>query len=309
MAIVRRLIKSSLEGVASLFAASGFRRGFAARGGRLVLAWHNVVPHGERQCGERSLHMPWQDFLDQLSVLETEAEIVPLSRIRDPGVSARRKPLVALTFDDAYSGAVSAAIPELVRRKLPATMFVAPGILDRKPFWWDSLASAETGFLEPGLREHALTVLRGDGEQVINWASTLRLPIQTLPEHSLGASAQSVRQITWTDSIELGAHSWSHANLAALIPSALADELKRPMDWIRESGVIRPVTISYPYGSHSREVDLAATAVGYSAAFRVDGGWIAEGRVSDFVLPRFNVPAGLSIAGLQARLGGWWPLR
>jgi hypothetical protein len=36
-------------------------------------------------------------------------------------------------------------IPELVRRGLPATVFVAPALLDQRAFWWDRLANPTTG--------------------------------------------------------------------------------------------------------------------------------------------------------------------
>jgi hypothetical protein len=61
--------------------------------------------------------------------------------------------------------------------------------------------------------------------------------------------------------------------------------------------------LAYPYGISSPEVERAAKAVGYMAAFRVHGGWMkrADTRWS---LPRFNVPAGLSRAGFRLRLAG-----
>lgn len=70
--------------------------------------------------------MSCQDFERQLDWLVAHFDVIPLSeaqqRIR-AGVCQR--PTVAITFDDGYADNADFAIPELVKRGLPATYFVA----------------------------------------------------------------------------------------------------------------------------------------------------------------------------------------
>lgn len=66
------------------------------------------------------------DFLRQLDWLQTNLDIVSLAeaqrRIRSNHCN---RPTVSITFDDGYGENAEFAIPELVRRQLPATYFVA----------------------------------------------------------------------------------------------------------------------------------------------------------------------------------------
>jgi peptidoglycan/xylan/chitin deacetylase (PgdA/CDA1 family) len=105
--------------------------------------------------------------------------------------------------------------------------------------------------------------------------------------------------------ITLGAHSWSHANLCALEPTELERELSAPDEWLRARFDCVVPFFSYPYGLSSPAVEAAAARSGYRAALRVDGGWMSRaGHDRPLALPRFNVPAGLSLDGFRLRLAG-----
>src|SRR5687767_498679 len=80
----------------------------------LILAYHNVLPEGEAPVGERSLHLPLTRFREHLEHLARHHEVVPLPALLDGEGSTGRRPRVAITFDDAYHGALSVALPELV---------------------------------------------------------------------------------------------------------------------------------------------------------------------------------------------------
>ena len=97
------------------------------RGKRLILAYHGIIPDGERPAGERALFVSQRDFATQLDALVTDADVAPLDRLDEPGDG---RPRVSITFDDAYAGAVTAGVSELAKRGLPATIFVVPARLD-----------------------------------------------------------------------------------------------------------------------------------------------------------------------------------
>lgn len=70
--------------------------------------------------------MSTNDFARQLDWLQEHFDVVSLAeaqrRIR---AATNNRPTVAITFDDGYAENVQFAIPELARRELPATYFVA----------------------------------------------------------------------------------------------------------------------------------------------------------------------------------------
>ena len=272
------------------------------RGARLVLAYHGVVPNGEVVAGERALFVTQREFGRQLELVTRLAQIVPLSEIAEAGGD---RPRVAITFDDAYRGAVVAGVEELAHRGLPATFFVAPGRLDDHVFWWDALANSD-GLLDPAIRRYALEQLAGVDERVREWArSTGRACRDDVPPHARTASLDELRRAVAVPGITVGSHSWSHASLAELSPSSVEDELTRTERWLQREFPDRCVPwLAYPYGIDSTEARLVATGLGYLGALRVSGGWHHAETEAPFGRPRMNVSAGLSLAGFSARMNG-----
>lgn len=268
-------------------------------GRALILAYHNVVPE-DRGLGDRSLHLPWRSFQGQLDLLETHCEVRELSSLLTEGPRGGR-PNVAITFDDAYVGAVELALPELVRRRLPGTLFVAPGLLGAPGFWWDELA--EGPGLPEALRQEALEAAAGQPE-VIRRKFGTGSSNRSLPRHYRCADAEALVALASLQGLSFGAHSWSHANLARLPLPELEVELSRPAAWLKEAGLPVIPVLAYPYGRFSAEVETAAARAGYLAGLRVDGGWIPAGAERPWSLPRYNVPAGLSDDGFVLRLSG-----
>jgi len=271
------------------------------RNGVLVLAYHNVLPPSERRSGDASLHLSLPDFVRQLEILEETSEVVPLETAL--GLSdCSDRPRVAITFDDAYEGAVTLAVPEMKKRGLPATIFVAPGLLGSNT-WWDMLADKEAGSIPDVKRNYALDTLSGKREAVLEWAgidSALRG--RGLPRI---ASREELATATGYAELTLASHTWSHTDLTSISHDELEPELSKPLAWLKE-GFDRVVPLlSYPYGKSNGVVERAALDTGYAAAFRVEGGWITpEHRSRPAFVPRLNIPAGISAEGFRLRLAG-----
>jgi peptidoglycan/xylan/chitin deacetylase (PgdA/CDA1 family) len=296
--LAKRALFATLRG--SGVAAIARRR---MRGRTLVLAYHGIVPDGESPAGERSLHLPQRRFAEQLDELRGTCDVVPLDAVlSDARVS---RPRAAITFDDAYHGAVSAGAVELARRDLPATVFVAPGFVPGGRFWWDDLATAHAGELPERLRRTALEDCRGDDALVRRWAAASGLDAATpTPAFTRAASLQELADAAAAGRITFGAHTWRHPALPRLGPEALAEELARPLAWLREHFPERTLPwLAYPYGLESPAVRAAARDAGYVAALRVDGGWMRAGD-DQLALPRLNVSAGMSLDAFALRLAG-----
>lgn len=285
-------------------AAALSRRRFRCR--TLVLAYHNVLEDGAPVAGDRSLHLPRREFARQLDHLAESYDVVPIGALAEPvdeeGYAASGRPRVIITFDDAYAGALTAGVQELVKRRMPATIFVAPGLLGTVP-WWDILAEESGGIIPAALRNHALDSLGGNAESVFdahlprhNARQSTRFPHIGTDAQLAGAAAQT--------GITLGSHTWSHPNLRSLEGSALELELTRSLEWLKGRFPAITLALSYPYGLCTRAVETAAARCGYHGAFRIDGGWIPKTPPSQYALPRLNIPSGLSLDGFRLRIAG-----
>ena len=275
------------------------------RGARLVLAYHNVVATDDPPVhGDRSLHLPIRRFREQLDLLQRLAvRFVPVQAPLSPGAA---HPEVAITFDDAYADAMAIAVPELAARGIPATVFVAPGILGTPAMWWDLLALPPTGVMPPGVRERALEEHRGRHSEVVEamvpgGVADDRLP----PALRIATETELAAALQLHPGLAVGAHTWSHPNLTRLAGAELEEELVRPLEWLRSRWRDRTVGwLAYPYGLASRELVPAVERAGYSGSVLVQGGWQRPDSPAHST-PRFNVSSGLSTPGFGARLNGF----
>lgn len=301
---MRRALKHAAEVLLSRGGAVRVARALGRRRA-LVLAYHNVVPDGQPPGGDLSLHISRGAFAAHLDLLARDHQVVPLHSLLSGSSAAAGRPPVAITFDDAYHGAVTAGVRELASRGMPATIFVAPRFLGGRSFWWDSFGDADDAGLAESFRMHALGPLRGEEEVIRRWAATHGETERPVPCHARAASEEDLREAVSHPGITLGSHTWSHPNLARLTPEEVREQLARPLVWLRErfGDAVIPV-LAYPYGLSSSCAEQAAEAVGYSAGFRVEGGHLPEQQGNAFALPRLNVPSGLSAAGLALRSAG-----
>ena len=275
-----------------------------AAGRTVVLAYHNVLPDGAPAVGERSLHLPRRRFAAQLDVLRRTHDIVPLATVAERSPSGAR-PRAAITFDDAYRGAVTAGVAEVVTRGLPATVFVAPAFVGGRTFWWDALADPDSGVMAEALHDEALERLAGDDAAVRAWAPGAGLRETPVPDHARVADERELLAAASLPGVTLASHSWSHPNLALLDSDALREQLTRPLEWLRQRFPAAVIPwLAYPYGISSPEVETAAARAGYRAALRVNGDWLAAGSAPVYAMPRLNVPAGMTIDGFVLRTSG-----
>lgn len=304
LAGARRLVKSGVESIlgSRLARAVAQRR---VRGARLILAYHNIIDEGTPPShGDRSLHLRLDQFRLQLDCLaECSLRVVPLDAADQ---DADDTPRVSITFDDASAGAVRLAVPELAARGLPATIFVAPGILGLEAPWWDRLADPAAGQVPPRIRQVALDALGGSHEQIMAAARTRQWSEHEVrPSMRIASEDELEEAMASHPTLTLGAHSWGHVNLTSRAGEALRLELRRPLGWLRDRWGDRCLPwLAYPYGLETPALRSAVASAGYRGALLIDGGW--HRRASDrMMVPRLNVAAGLSHDGFRARLAGF----
>jgi peptidoglycan/xylan/chitin deacetylase (PgdA/CDA1 family) len=273
-----------------------------AEGGQTaILLYHRVAD--EAAGRDLGLAVSPAAFASQLEVLGDR--IVALDAL---AAGEARPGSVALTFDDGYADNLAA----LRDAGVPATVFVSTGhVAEGQTFWWDELErllrtattqaplvveldseprawrcpepalGALNAMLQPldaGRIEHVLAQVRG-------WAAA---PAGADP---LPLTLDELRELAGHATI--GAHTRTHANLAARDEATARAEIERSRDDLAAWLGTAPTAFAYPFGVPGRHFGppaqrLAAEA-GFSFAVANAPGLV--GRASDrLALPRLVAP-------------------
>jgi peptidoglycan/xylan/chitin deacetylase (PgdA/CDA1 family) len=215
----KRLTKLVLSGGFFLFmsAANLIRR----LTGRKPLPTCVILDYHAVACEER------KQFAGQMDAL---------LRWTTPIAADSRKPLslgrryAAVTFDDGLQCVLQNAIPELVQRRIPATLFVVANLLGSKPNW--------TMFGED----------YDDHEPIAHLEQLKALP---------------------ADLIAIGSHTLSHPWLPSLIDSEAKTELAGSRDLLKNL-MSRDIRLfSFPYGASTERLVGLCREAGYERVFTI----------------------------------------
>lgn len=236
----------------------------------VVLCYHSVHPTKSFASATPTT------FSRHLDWLAATCDVVPLAHIpqalANPG---RPRPAVAITFDDGYVDNYEFAFPLLHDRALPATFFVTAGLLEKDPE-----VLARMRMLRQSSREDV---------HPLEWA-------QVRVMHAAG--------------MEIGAHTYSHPNLATLSGPKARDELSRSKQIIEERLGDQVRSMAYPFGKPGRHFSGQTASlveeVGYEYACAV---LFRAVRFSDsrLAIPRLTV-SGDAVNGLREKVLGTWDL-
>lgn len=270
----------------------------------IILSYHNVVSDPAAAHGDTSLHLPLRAFCDQMRELAAHYTVVPLAALRLPRQRLDR-PRVAITFDDAYAGAVRNALPYLADAALPATMFVAPERLGGRSFWWDAVTGPAGTGPTPAFRDAVLDQFEGgDGAARAN-AERFGLTLREVPSECLSATEAELRTaLVENPLLALGAHGWTHDSLPTLANSALRAELEQSFGWLARFGARGVPWIAYPYGRASRIVEHEAARAGFHGGMLINGGPRRPLVRRPFSFERVNVTAAMTDRGFALRAAG-----
>jgi peptidoglycan/xylan/chitin deacetylase (PgdA/CDA1 family) len=109
----------------------------------LILLYHSIA---EVESDPWSLSVSPAHFAEHLDVITSSHRPLPLSELVRLSADGRAPPdAVALTIDDGYANNLLAAKPLLERAGVPATVFIATGMLGGSEFWWDEIARIVLG--------------------------------------------------------------------------------------------------------------------------------------------------------------------
>ena len=305
--------------------ATGLHRALAAPGLGVILTLHRVRPFAPPTPGyapNRLLEVTPQ-FLDAaLSLIAARGmAFVTLAeaarRLRQGG-----PPFAALTFDDGYRDTRDIALPILERHGAPATVFFAPGLIERTArLWWLELEEAIRRFDAVELAGLSLPsrtpAQKSAAFERLYWTLRARPEAELLDAVAALATRAGVNSaalaepdfLTWDETlafahhplVSVGAHSLSHRRLAQWPAEAARTEIVGCKAALEARLGAKVTSFAYPVGDPTsagpREFALAREA-GYEIAVTTRPGMLfAEHADHLHALPR------LSLNGLWQDVG------
>lgn len=191
-----------------------------------ILCYHSVEPEWNSPLATRPT-----EFAQHCSWLARHRTVVPLGAAIDRLDTSGRLPrgVVTLTLDDGFAALHEHALPELVRHRLPATVFLV----------------AET--------------LTAAG-RAVDWVDTPPpYPLRTLDLDQILEMQEA--------GVDFQSHSWAHHDLTTLDFGSCVQDLRAGRELLEEL-LERPVPfLAYPRGRHDAQVRRAAARAGYSHGF------------------------------------------
>lgn len=291
-----------------------------------ILCYHSILPDRATTApwltawdGGGGLHLPVDQFREQLQFLARHYRVVPLMDVVEALSEGRRPPprSVVLTCDDGYANNLSVAAPLLADYGFPATIFLATDYIDRQGlFWWDDLRARLWT-----RKEFGSGVVTG-GAALVRGAELLRAA--TLAERTQRLDAWSVGQVvrddalrpaTWDEcraappNIQFGGHGASHRLLGEIDIDTARQELRDCRQALaRELGERAVPVFCYPAGQWTPDVRAALPAAGFKAAV-VAGSQRADQRLASradelALLPRVGVNSRMPLAAFAGSVAG-----
>lgn len=168
---------------------------------RAVLTYHSICEADDVLSTRPAL------FREQMSALQRSGyQVVGLEELVRRGAGSR--PVVALTFDDAFLDFAENAAPVLREFGYPATVFVVSEFAGKTNDWPGQV---------PGF----------GGRPLMSWEQLAKI-----------ANA----------GFQIGGHCRTHAHLARMDTRGIASEIRGGLDEIERQTGSRPTSFAYPYG-------------------------------------------------------------
>jgi len=304
-------------------------------GAGAILAFHRVrhpEPSINFAVNRRNIVSPdrFGELLDLLAAAGVEIVSLDeaLTRLHSP--SAGR--FVCLTFDDGYRDNHDVLLPIVRARRIPITVYVAPGLLDGSaPLWWyglDTALSRVSNIRLPLIGDvelpagnpadkvaafaTALQFLLGAGACETSQVATALRERYGIDFGALAATHmmtwEMVRELAACPFVEIGAHTVSHPNLARLSEAEARWEMAESCARL-EAETGRSVRhFAYPFGTRSaigaRELRLARDLGFASSVTAVPGNLFPRHLHRLQAWPRHGVGPDDGPDALQLKLAG-----
>ena len=238
-----------------------------APGRVVVLCYHSIHPSKPFRSATPEL------FGEHLAWLKQNCDVIPFTDVLPATLSRKRRPSVAITFDDGHEDNHRFAFPLLKDNRLTATFFLTAGLLEKDSHVID--------------RFERIRQCDYDAIRPLDWSQV---------EEML------------QEGMQVGAHSYSHRNFARLGRSELQHELADAKQIIEERLGVNVTSLAYPFGKPRIHFTDSAVGMARAAGYEQATATVKRGvRSTDPALriPRMFVTQD-SVEELEEKVRGHW---
>jgi peptidoglycan/xylan/chitin deacetylase (PgdA/CDA1 family) len=165
------------------------------------------------------------NFINQLDYLSKKYSFVSLRSIN---TLPQKKNLVSITFDDGLSSILKNALPELIKRKIPTTIFIPAANIDCYPQWEQK--GQEVYYSDKIMNKYEIKELSDLG-------------------------------------VEIASHTLKHTDLRNVNTETAKEELQLSKSILEEITNKEIVSFSFPYGSYNDDLISLAIDCGYDFVY------------------------------------------
>ncbi|MGF1643086.1 MAG: polysaccharide deacetylase family protein [Thiotrichales bacterium] len=328
---LRRKVLIGLQRSLYFSGVTGLYERFTDRGGFLALMYHSVLDSARIPFIDPSNAIPADVFEEQLVLLKETCNVISLEQAIEYHRGARALPenAVVITFDDGYLDNFEVAAPLLAKYKLPATLFVCTGYVDRQePQWIDELYTAfQFGrarqlvlpqYPIPFALDHARGVLDAYqfvSAQLLTLGYAERRALLDTVKAQLDPSREAPRlTLSWDDlramrreypDFTLGVHTHDHIDLSGLPVAHAVAEIRKSQRLFQSELGYAARYLTYPYGRISHPLVDRLPDLGIEAAFITQPTDRVTRNTGVYAMPRFEVTE--SLVDLRMWGGGALP--
>jgi peptidoglycan/xylan/chitin deacetylase (PgdA/CDA1 family) len=218
---IKRIVRDSVMTMASRARVSGNGSGYRVA----VLCYHSVHPSSP------TASVSGDGFRRHLEWLSDNCDIVAFDQVKARAdATGRERPVVAITFDDAFADNYEHAWPVLTEFGMPATFFITTGLVERQPAVvarFARLLDVSRSVIVP-----------------LSWPQIIEMR---------------------ESGMEIGAHSVTHPNLAYTDVDSARWEIATSRDVLEQVLGVKIISFAYPFGKPkhnftSRTVELVREA-------------------------------------------------
>lgn len=282
------------------------------RVGNLCLMYHGIT---KQDCGNlNKRHTTAKIFDQQLTRFSKYYSFVSVEDYFQERHKSRKKPLMALTFDDGYENNIDVAMPILKKHNAEATIYVTGLNNTAYPMIWADLLDLTEPHWTKGNLEidglefmqlHGRFIAKSNGQSLRDVIRYSR-PDWTFKEALFKALSSSTEefemvaprecwsllsdnQISMLSSeplITIGSHGYYHNNLASLSIQSMRDELNLSLEYLRNVTKKNVKHIAFPDGSYNDNVKQACLELGLCFQVAAEGFRTENDPSSDTIINR-----------------------
>lgn len=182
----------------------------------VVLYYHSV------------LNKEKERFIHQLNYLTNKYSLVSIKSLNP---ISSNKNLIAITFDDGLSSILKNALPELIKRKIPTTIFVPSAKIGGYPIWEQKRQEI---YQDDRILDH-----------------------------------DEIKELS-DQGIEIGSHTLHHTDLRNVTLEVAREEFNLSKSQLEEIIRKEVVSFSFPYGSYNDELINQAFDCGYRFVYTTE---------------------------------------